>query len=130
MPATDLEGLTDDIFDRTVTLNLRGPFAMVRAFHPLLERGSGAAIVNISDIAARTGLGSSLAYLAPFSLDNCSLNSCESSYARFDLLGQIQKRRDVRCYRLRFRHCRNEVTHSEGGENLAPVAYGNTEGVR
>ena len=59
-----------------------------------------------------------------------SLNSCEISYARFDLLGQIQKRRDVRCYRLRFRHCRNEVTHSEGGKNLAPVAYGNTEGVR
>jgi 3-oxoacyl-[acyl-carrier protein] reductase len=56
--------LTDDIFDRTVSLNLRGPFAMVRAFRPLLERGSGASIVNISSIAARTGLGSSLAYLA------------------------------------------------------------------
>ena len=64
VPANDLEGLTDDIFDRTVSLNLRGPFAMVRAFRPLLERGSGAAIVNISSIAARTGLGSSLAYLA------------------------------------------------------------------
>jgi 3-oxoacyl-[acyl-carrier protein] reductase len=64
VPANDLDGLTDDIFDRTVSLNLRGPFAMVRAFRPLLERGSGAAIVNISSIAARTGLGSSLAYLA------------------------------------------------------------------
>ena len=64
VPANDLDGLTDDIFDRTVTINLRGPFAMVRAFRPLLERGSGAAIVNISSIAARTGLGSSLAYLA------------------------------------------------------------------
>jgi 3-oxoacyl-[acyl-carrier protein] reductase len=64
VPANDLEGLTDDLFDRTVAINLRGPFAMVRAFRPLLERGSGAAIVNISSIAARTGLGSSLAYLA------------------------------------------------------------------
>ncbi|MEH2624563.1 3-oxoacyl-[acyl-carrier protein] reductase [Bradyrhizobium sp. AZCC 1719] len=64
VPAADLEALTDDIFDRTVTLNLRGPFAMVRAFRPLLERGSGSAIVSISSIAARTGLGSSLAYLA------------------------------------------------------------------
>ena len=63
VPANNLEGLTDDI-DRTVSLNLRGPFAMVRAFRPLLERGSGAAIVNISSIAARTGLGSNLAYLA------------------------------------------------------------------
>lgn len=64
VPAADLDGLTDDIFDRTVTINLRGPFAMVRAFRPLLERGSAAAIVNISSIAARTGLGSSLAYLS------------------------------------------------------------------
>jgi len=64
VPLNDLDGLTDDIFDRTVAINLRGPFAMVRAFRPLLERGSGAAIVNISSIAARTGLGSSLAYLA------------------------------------------------------------------
>lgn len=64
VPANDLAALTDDIFDRTVTINLRGPFAVVRAFRPLLERGSGAAIVNISSIAARTGLGSSLAYLA------------------------------------------------------------------
>ncbi len=64
VPANNLESLTDDIFDRTVTVNLRGPFAMIRAFRPLLERGSGAAIVNISSIAARTGLGSSLAYLA------------------------------------------------------------------
>jgi 3-oxoacyl-[acyl-carrier protein] reductase len=64
VPANDLAGLTDDIFDRTVTINLRGPFAMVRAFRPLLERGSGAVIVNISSIAARTGMGSSLAYVA------------------------------------------------------------------
>lgn len=64
VPLNDLDKLTDDIFDRTVTINLRGPFAMVRAFRPLLERGSGAAIVNISSIAARTGMGSSLAYLA------------------------------------------------------------------
>jgi len=64
VPASDLGGLTDQIFDRTLTINLRGPFAMVRAFRPLLERGRGAAIVNISSIAARTGLGSSLAYVA------------------------------------------------------------------
>ena len=64
VPVNDLDKLTDEIFDRTVTINLRGPFAMVRAFRPLLERGNGAAVVNISSIAARTGLGSSLAYVA------------------------------------------------------------------
>ena len=64
VPANDLDGLTDDIFDRTVAINLRGPFAMIRTFRSLLERGDRAAIVNISSIAARTGLGSSLAYLS------------------------------------------------------------------
>lgn len=64
VPANDLDRLTDEIFDRTVSLNLRGPFAMIRAFRPLLERGEQAAIVNVSSIAARTGVGSSLAYLS------------------------------------------------------------------
>lgn len=64
VPANDLDRLTDEIFDRTVQINLRGPFAVIRAFRPLLERGSSSAIVNISSIAARTGLGSSLAYLS------------------------------------------------------------------
>lgn len=64
VPASDLPALTDEIFDRTMTVNLRGPFAVIRAFRPLLERVSSAAIVNVSSIAARTGLGSSLAYLA------------------------------------------------------------------
>lgn len=62
--AADLAALSDDIFDHTVMINLRGPFAMVRAFRGLLERGNGAAIVNVSSIAARTGMGSSLAYVA------------------------------------------------------------------
>lgn len=64
VPAGDLDGLTDAIFDRIVGLNLRGPFAVVRAFRPLLEKGQNAAIVNVSSISARTGVGSSLAYCA------------------------------------------------------------------
>ncbi|HLV82914.1 MAG TPA: SDR family oxidoreductase, partial [Devosia sp.] len=38
--ATDLAALSDEIFDQTVMINLRGPFAMVRAFRSLLERGN------------------------------------------------------------------------------------------
>lgn len=64
VPAHDLDGLTDEIFDWIVTLNLRGPFAVVRAFRPLLERGREPTIINVSSIAARTGVGSSLAYCA------------------------------------------------------------------
>jgi 3-oxoacyl-[acyl-carrier protein] reductase len=64
VPLNDFDKLTDEIFDRVVQVNLRGPFSVVRAFRSLLERGSGASIVNISSIAARTGQGSSLAYLS------------------------------------------------------------------
>ena len=64
VPAGDLDGLTDDLFDRITQINLRGPFAMVRAFRPLLSRGQDAAVVNVSSIAARTGMGSNLAYCA------------------------------------------------------------------
>ena len=64
VPADDLDGLTDALFDRITQINLRGPFAMVRAFRPLLSRGQDAAVVNVSSIAARTGMGSNLAYCA------------------------------------------------------------------
>lgn len=62
--ANDLDALTDEMFDRALTINLRGPFAMIRAFRPLLQQADAATIVNISSIAAKTGVGSSLAYLA------------------------------------------------------------------
>lgn len=64
VPLNDLNALTDEIFDRTVAINLRGTFAAIRAFRPLLERGERSVIVNVSSIAARTGIGSSLAYLS------------------------------------------------------------------
>lgn len=64
VPADDLDALSDAIFDRALAINLRGPFAMVRAFRPLLQAGERAAVVNVSSIAARTGVGSSLAYCA------------------------------------------------------------------
>ena len=41
-----------------------GPFAMVRALRPLLEVPNRSVIVNVSSIAARTGVGSNLAYCA------------------------------------------------------------------
>lgn len=64
VPLGELDALTDDIFDDIVRINLRGPFAMIRAFHPLLEAGDEAVIVNVSSIAAKTGVGSNLAYCA------------------------------------------------------------------
>jgi 3-oxoacyl-[acyl-carrier protein] reductase len=64
VPLNDLDSLTDDIFEQIVSVNLRGPFAVIRAMRPLLENGRNAAIVNVSSLAAQRGVGSSLAYCA------------------------------------------------------------------
>jgi len=62
--ANDLEGLTDDLFDAVVQTNLRGVFATIRAFTPLLKANGDGLIVNVSSIAGITGSGSNLAYAA------------------------------------------------------------------
>lgn len=64
IPHTQLEDLTDEIWDRTMNTNLRGAFYCVRAAVPLLRKQEGAAIVNIASVAAMTGFGSSIAYAA------------------------------------------------------------------
>lgn len=62
--ANDLEGLTDELFDDVVQTNLRGVFATIRAFTPMLKASGDGLIVNVSSIAGFTGAGSNLAYAA------------------------------------------------------------------
>ncbi len=62
--AADLDGLDDALFDDIVQTNLRGVFATIRAFAPLLKLGGDGLIVNVSSIAGFTGAGSNLAYVA------------------------------------------------------------------
>ncbi len=62
IPHGDLDALTDDLIDEIFVNNWRGVFATIRAFAPALtERGDGL-IVNVSSIAAFTGVGSNVAY--------------------------------------------------------------------
>jgi 3-oxoacyl-[acyl-carrier protein] reductase len=60
----DLDGLTDELFDEVLRVNLRGGFAAVRAFAPQLRARGDGLVVNISSIAAETAIGSSIAYCA------------------------------------------------------------------
>jgi 3-oxoacyl-[acyl-carrier protein] reductase len=64
VPHRNLESLTDDIWDKTFDVNLRGLFYCVRAATPLLRKQPGAAIVNVASVAGSTGVGSSMAYAA------------------------------------------------------------------
>jgi 3-oxoacyl-[acyl-carrier protein] reductase len=78
VPHADLDGLDDETIDRILRVNVRGPFACVRAFRALLAAGEGGLVVNISSVAAQTGLGSNVAYCA----SKAALDSLTRSLAR------------------------------------------------
>ena len=68
VPHDDLEGLTDEWIERILTTNVRGTFAMTRVCKSLLLKGGlrddKSLIVNISSVAAKTGIGSNVIYCA------------------------------------------------------------------
>jgi 3-oxoacyl-[acyl-carrier protein] reductase len=74
----DLDGLTDDLIDAVLTANVRGPFATIRAFAPLLKASGDGVIVNISSGAAERGTGSSIIYGA----SKAALNTMSMALAR------------------------------------------------
>jgi len=59
----DLEGLTDEIWDRTLAVNLKGPFYCVRAAAPYLAQRHGV-VINVGSIAGLRAVGSSSAAYA------------------------------------------------------------------
>ncbi|MEX2261643.1 MAG: SDR family oxidoreductase [Bryobacteraceae bacterium] len=64
IPHSRLEDLTDEVWDRTLNVNLRGAFYCARAAVPLLKKRPGASIVNIASAAAFHASGSSIIYAA------------------------------------------------------------------
>jgi len=78
VPHADLDGLEDEWIDRILQTNFRGAFACVRAFKELLMAGDGGTVVNISSVAAVTGIGSNVAYCA----SKAAMDSMTRSLAR------------------------------------------------
>ncbi len=78
VPHDDLDGLDDDLIDSIFRTNWRGSFASIRALQPLLSNNDGGVVVNISSIAAVTGIGSNVAYCA----SKAALNSLTVSLGR------------------------------------------------
>jgi 3-oxoacyl-[acyl-carrier protein] reductase len=62
IPFPDLEALTEDIWDRVLETNLRGPYLLSRALAPELRRHKAGRIVNIASLAGLAPGGSSIAY--------------------------------------------------------------------
>ena len=78
VPHGDLAALDAADFQRIFGVNVIGPFQMVRAVAPAMQRQGGGAIVNVSSIAGLTGMGSSVAYAA----SKGALNTMTLSLAR------------------------------------------------
>jgi 3-oxoacyl-[acyl-carrier protein] reductase len=78
VPHHDLEALDDDLIDQVLAANVRGPFATIRAFAPLLEESGDGVIVNISSGAGQSGTGSSIIYGA----SKAALNTMSMALAR------------------------------------------------
>lgn len=71
VPHNDLDALDDALIDNIFRVNVRGPFAAVRAFRDLLAADPGGLVINISSIAGVTAMGSNIAYCASkAALDN------------------------------------------------------------
>lgn len=58
----DLDGATDDIWDRLMAVNVKGAFYCARAVASAMKRNGFGAILNVGSIAGITGSGSSLPY--------------------------------------------------------------------
>ncbi len=64
VPFPDLEGLTEDAWDRILAVNLKGPFFCSRAVAQPMRATGGGAIVNVASVAGIRAVGSSIAYAA------------------------------------------------------------------
>jgi 3-oxoacyl-[acyl-carrier protein] reductase len=60
----DLEGLTDEIWDRLYTVNVKGTFFCCRAVVPPMRKQGHGRIINIASVAGIWPQGSSIAYSA------------------------------------------------------------------
>lgn len=75
VPHNDLDALDDELIDLIFRVNFRGAFSSLRALKELLMSGDGGLVVNISSIAARTAVGSNVAYCASkAAIDNMTMS--------------------------------------------------------
>jgi 3-oxoacyl-[acyl-carrier protein] reductase len=77
---TDLEALTDEVWDEILGVNLKGTFYCCRAALPALRERQGA-IVNITSVAGSQGYGSSIPYAASKAAINCMTKSLARAFA-------------------------------------------------
>jgi 3-oxoacyl-[acyl-carrier protein] reductase len=78
VPHRKLDGLTEEILERTWQINVKGPIYIIRAAIPHMLKVGGGAIVNTTSVAAYQGAGSSIVYGA----SKAALGAITKSLAR------------------------------------------------
>lgn len=76
---TELEAVTDAVWDEIFQVNLKGAFYASRAAMPLLKARKGS-IVNVSSVAGLQGHGSSIPYSASKAAMNCMTQSLARAF--------------------------------------------------
>lgn len=59
---TDLDGLTMELWDKIIAVNLTGPMRLIKAVAPVMKAQGRGRVVNISSVAGIGPTGSSIAY--------------------------------------------------------------------
>jgi NAD(P)-dependent dehydrogenase (short-subunit alcohol dehydrogenase family) len=62
IPFSDLDGLTQEVWDRIMAVNLTGPMRLTKAVAPIMKAQGRGRIVNIASVAGLGPTGSSIAY--------------------------------------------------------------------
>lgn len=78
---TNLEALTEPIWDEILAVNVKGAFFCSRAAIPIMKEEGGGVIVNISSAAGFWGHGSSIAYAASKGALNIMTKSLARAFA-------------------------------------------------
>ena len=62
IPFTDLDNLTEDVWDKIIAVNLTGPMRLTKAVASVMKAQGRGRVVNISSVAGLGPQGSSIAY--------------------------------------------------------------------
>jgi NAD(P)-dependent dehydrogenase (short-subunit alcohol dehydrogenase family) len=73
-----VDSISEDLFDKTVALNLKGPFRLSALIGSRMATDGGGNIVNISTISAQIGAGHAIVYAAA----KAGLNNLTKSFAQ------------------------------------------------
>ena len=88
VPLKAIEQLTDELITEDFQANAIGVLATIRELTPLLRRGREPVIVNIGSVAARTGVGSNLAYVgAKAAVDAMSIGLAKALAPQIRVVG-------------------------------------------